>query len=241
MDKILHQPWGGLGDNLQYSTLPEKFNKMGVKFYIHKNNAFRNSEIFDLVWGMNPYVEGMSDDKFNCGSTIPNSEYGLEFINQVEKAHGVELSKEPYPKIYYKPKMLPSFKGKTVVNLASISSVYSKPEIDRIKKELELCSDIIYVYFEKELNVNPFNNDTHHMYDIESENSHKINTIFEHCDIIFSCNKYVCLYSGASVLAAAIKRDSPLPEITAYVRKEKESILRNRNTYNFKNISYKII
>ena len=49
MKKILYQPWGGLGDNLQFSTLPEMFSKLGYEVYISDKNAYRSVEIFDLV------------------------------------------------------------------------------------------------------------------------------------------------------------------------------------------------
>jgi hypothetical protein len=31
---IISQPWGGLGDNLHFSTLPELFSKKGYEVYI---------------------------------------------------------------------------------------------------------------------------------------------------------------------------------------------------------------
>lgn len=49
---IIYQPWGGLGDNLQYSTLPELFNEKGIKCYIHVDNSTRNdNEVYDIIWG----------------------------------------------------------------------------------------------------------------------------------------------------------------------------------------------
>ena len=46
---IISQPWGGLGDNLHFSTLPELFSKKGHEVYISENNAVRNAEIFDFT------------------------------------------------------------------------------------------------------------------------------------------------------------------------------------------------
>ena len=49
---IIYQPYGGLGDNLAFSTLPELFNNKGIMCYIHINNSTRNDdEVYDLVWG----------------------------------------------------------------------------------------------------------------------------------------------------------------------------------------------
>ena len=50
---------GGLGDCLQFSTLPEQFSKQqGRDTYVLDESHFRNKEIYDLVWGCNPYIKG---------------------------------------------------------------------------------------------------------------------------------------------------------------------------------------
>ena len=36
---VIYQQYGGLGDNLQYSTLPELYSKQGYDVYIHTNNV----------------------------------------------------------------------------------------------------------------------------------------------------------------------------------------------------------
>ena len=49
-DVILAAFHGGLGDNLQFSTLPEEFYKQqGRDTYISSQASFRNQEIYDLV------------------------------------------------------------------------------------------------------------------------------------------------------------------------------------------------
>ena len=54
-DVLLGSYFGGLGDNLQFSTLPEEFFKQqGRDTYIVSETTFRNKEIYDLVWGCNP-------------------------------------------------------------------------------------------------------------------------------------------------------------------------------------------
>jgi hypothetical protein len=58
---VIHQQYGGLGDNLQYSTLPELYSKQGYDVYIHTNNVVRNKEIHDLVWELNPYIKGKEE------------------------------------------------------------------------------------------------------------------------------------------------------------------------------------
>ena len=52
---VLHQPWGGLGDNLQFSTLPRRLHKLNCEFNISNKNAYRNDEIKKIVWDINPF------------------------------------------------------------------------------------------------------------------------------------------------------------------------------------------
>ena len=64
-DVFLKAFHGGLGDSLQFSTLPEEFAKQkGRKTYIVPDAPFRNQEIYDLVWGKNPYVLGKKEGEW---------------------------------------------------------------------------------------------------------------------------------------------------------------------------------
>ncbi len=52
MSDVYLKAWhGGLGDALQFSTLPEEFEKQQArKTYIVADAPFRNEGIYDLVW-----------------------------------------------------------------------------------------------------------------------------------------------------------------------------------------------
>ena len=109
-DVILSAFHGGLGDNLQFSTLPEEFHKQqGRDTYIWSQASFRNQEIYDLVWGCNPYVKGVKDGRRTAGDTPeinfvnPNGYYSS--ITNWEYLHGLEPTNS-LPKIYYEPKKL---------------------------------------------------------------------------------------------------------------------------------------
>lgn len=60
---LIEQNWGGLGDNLQLSTLPRLLSGHGYDVYVSTNNAYRNPEIKSLVWDKNPYVSGFVEPK----------------------------------------------------------------------------------------------------------------------------------------------------------------------------------
>ena len=58
-DKILYIKYGGLGDNLQYSTLPELFVKNGYDVYISNQSEFRNDEIKKTSMGLQSLYKGI--------------------------------------------------------------------------------------------------------------------------------------------------------------------------------------
>ena len=102
---IISSHYGGLGDNLAYSTLPEEFFKQkGIKISFSKFAHFRNKEIYDLVWKKNPYVffKVKKKNTININSTTRFlKKYNV--IQNYEKIHGLDV-RNKYPKIYYTPK-----------------------------------------------------------------------------------------------------------------------------------------
>ena len=67
-DVLIKAYHGGLGDCLQFSTLPEQFSKQqGRNTYVLDESNFRNKEIYDLVWGCNPYIKGVKSGHWNAG------------------------------------------------------------------------------------------------------------------------------------------------------------------------------
>jgi len=129
MKKILYQPWGGLGDNLQFSTLPEMFSKLGYEVYISKNNRYRNFEIFELVWKLNPYVKGISSERHNIGDICSYTRIHPQksIIYNQEASHGIVPENE-IPKIFYTPKIINEFQDKIFVDLSAKSSFPIKPK-----------------------------------------------------------------------------------------------------------------
>src|SRR5262245_5258113 len=123
-DAVIYQPWGGLGDNLQFSTLPEMFASRGIRTLVSTRNAARNPEINSLVWGMNPFISGVSDAKPNAGQCrcviFDSLSKSLDFIERIECAHGLEPTHH-FPKVYYKSKPRPDLSGAVIVDVGSTS------------------------------------------------------------------------------------------------------------------------
>lgn len=236
MDKfILEQPWGGLGDNLQFSTLPELCYNNGIDFYLSSNNVYRNLEIKKLVWDNNPYVKGIIDEPSNAGGKFGNDmmtlmSQGYNHIESVELSHGLTPTNS-LPKIYYQPKLNEFFSDKTVVCLGSVSDTYNSDDLNsKVKDLIGSDNNVIEITFNKNICENNSTYGNHNEYYIGYEKYH-LSDIFEHCDIIFSAKKYICLFSGNSVLSSSINKNN-----TTVITKHNH--LQNFGLYYFKNIKY---
>jgi len=124
---VLAQPFGGLGDNLLYSTLPERFAALGKTVYIARKNVVRGQSAFDLVWGANPYVSGMIDEAPNAGdccysayATHGEGPRVKNIISRIEAAHGLEPL-HTIPKVYYQPTLIEDLRDKIIVDVTSNS------------------------------------------------------------------------------------------------------------------------
>ena len=103
---IFAQPWGGLGDNLQFSNLPKLYNNQGFQFKISYFNHERNTNIYDFCWKSNPYYSGKTIYKPNIGwnKWIDNYSQVLEnkdlnAVQVMNVCHGFEPG-DGYPSIY---------------------------------------------------------------------------------------------------------------------------------------------
>ena len=246
MSNVYLKAWhGGLGDALQFSTLPEEFSKQqGRKTYILEDAPFRNSGIYDLVWGQNPFVLGKRKGTWNAGDLpeIPYRKDGFLDINGTgnmisnwEKFHGLK-PKNKYPKIYYHPEKHDDMRDIFIVDFSS-TTVSDDPvklsEILEILRKEYSDKKFISVEF-SDINVKKcFNNDIKFDGYIEVEN------IFRYCDLISSVYGYVSLHSGGTHLSSALKEYSPNLKSICILSKEwynEHEVLDNH--FLFDNIKY---
>lgn len=246
MKSILHTGFGGLGDNLMFSTLPELYAKKGEQFYIDIDNPSRNAEIFNLVWGQNPYVNYSNPmdigDQPNIGMCLTGNPYrplGNNFIGSVEKHHGFEGTGK-YPKIYRKLNMLEEWIGKCVIDLTAITRHSDYPNniaeiaLEEAKsRHNHKDNQIVFLTFPNVYSKNYLN---------ISVPTHEVKSLYEYCDIINSCKTYISLHSGGNMLATAIKQDNTNPTIICYITKSLFEMLKNNgNQALFDNNYYAVI
>jgi len=237
-DVFLKAYHGGLGDSLQFSTLPEEFSKQqGKKTYILESAPFRNPEIYELVWGKNPYVEGRKEGTWNAGDIpeIPYSNIMGNTISNWEKFHGLNPI-NTRPKIYYEPEKHDDIKDIFIVDFSCISIDYDKNQLknifENIKNEYP-DRKFVSVYFTKQVS-----DGKHNMYDIGFDGYIEVENIFRYCDLISSAYGLVALSSGASHLSSAIKEYSPNLKSICIMPKKWYNIHKERGLFLFDNIDY---
>ena len=225
--KILYQPFEGLGDHLQFSTIPEQLSNAGYDVYLSETVKFKNHQIYKLIYEHNPFIKGISSEAPNCGVLNNNWGYeGKEHINRMEAICGAPESSIALPKIYYKPNFLKEFAGKTVVLLEHDSTNYTYDQTLFIVSQTE--PDAIFLKTGR----------GKQMFDVKEDFLVQVENIFHLTDIIYSCKHFICLFSGPSVLASAVKYNNDGPEITCYVPGYMRTYHETEKGYNFFNINY---
>lgn len=245
---IISQPWGGLGDNLQFSTLPELFTNKGYNVYISNNNKVRNNEIFELVWKKNPYIKGVMDNKNGIvvGSSMQNrwppAKQNYYSMHRVEIAHGFEPTNY-YPKIYYEAKNINEYKDTVIIDLTGSSQVYEfkkyKEYIDYFCNRIDLKKKIYIISF-KNIIISPIFTEVYKYLKTKINGTLELNisSLFEYCDILKSCDTLIIVNSGINSLASAIKTDSPKPYVLCYNPWSHFSPEEIKGCYNYKNVEY---
>lgn len=242
MSDVYLKAWhGGLGDALQFSTLPEEFYKQqGRKTYIVEDAPFRNPEIYDLVWDKNPYVHGKKAGVWNAGdlAEIPYQQLCMDgkgtgnMISNWELFHGLKPV-NTHPKIYYEPEMHDGFKDVFIVDYTSTTIDYDQNELKRIledtKKEYP-DKRFLSVDFVKSVSSNS--------YDIDYDGYVEVESIFRYCDLIASSYGILTLSSGASHMSSAIKDYSPDLKSICIMSKKWYNYHKERGLFFFDNVDY---
>ena len=246
MSDVYLKAWhGGLGDALQFSTLPEEFEKQqGRKTYIVADAPFRNEGIYDLVWDKNPYVHGKKFGEWNAGDlpSIPYREDGFleengtgDMIPNWEKFHDLKPTNK-YPKVYYEPEKDEGVKDLFIVDFTSTTVSDSKEDVIKCLDQLRNdYSDrkFVSVSFEDITPTNDLSDDIKFDGYIEVEN------IFRYCDLISSVYGDVSLHCGGTNLLSSLKEYSPNLKSICILSKEwynEHKVLDNH--FLFDNIKY---
>lgn len=240
-------PLGGLGDLALYSTLPERFTKLGYRVYLDKDNLARNDEISDLLWAHNPYIIGTSDKKPNIGYCKQGAFYEVAnrfpigSIEAMERAHSLPPPYSLAPKIYYEPRPFSvDLSQMVLVDFSAVSSQLAPEGMNALLDKMGdrfLGKNMVWATFPSSVSNVPGN------LEVGNGGSHiRINSIFEYVDAIASCYAIICSEAGSQALAAAVRGEYDVhdmerrPEIVSLISTKTY----NSRGYTFRGVDYRV-
>jgi hypothetical protein len=182
---IISQPWGGLGDNLQLSTIPEIAKSLGYEVYVSNQNTNRSEDIKHLVWEMNPFIDGFVDEPGTIDWNSYKNIYN-QVIKDVEMMVFGSVHSDGNPKLYlpdHLKEKVEYFKGRTIIDPNAVSA---DGAVDFEKLYCNYSNPILL-------------NTEHEQYE-----TYQTKNIINWVMAINSCKKFVCANSGGSVVATAL-------------------------------------
>jgi len=220
-DFVLYITSRGIGDHMRFSTLPKRCFEAGMNFYLSIHNKYGENDLFDLVWKHNPYIKGVSDKPIDqlreftgtdyisqCKKNNFDSENG--FLENTELLFNFKPTSKS-PLLYYQPKLHDFFVNKIVVDLAAHTLIYHYTNDAEyfypiLIRELENYPTDSLIF----IKVDGYDNLYNHPYFTKFSNSqfYYSNSKCEAADIVFSCKKFICLFSGISAIACALNKES---------------------------------
>ena len=200
---VIGTPFGGLGDNLFLSSIPRLYKSVNpfAKVFLSARSAFRNWEIYPLVWQSNPYLDGVVDDEIEPSLSIErNNSKAINIIDLFHERLSIPfVPGESIPEIHFESS-LKTKREKACYELIDLNYISFVGAITR--KDLK---NIINTHIsDSTIFVNP----SKWIKDIWPEvNSINTNSLFHYCELIQNCSKLVALPSGGAVLSSALNKN----------------------------------
>ena len=194
---VITVPWGGLGDHLFHSHLPRIAKEHGGydRVLVSNRSVFRREDYRTLVWEMNPFVDGFTDEEgpVPAMTAVPR---GMNLLDAIMLDRGLDDGKRFHEaEMFYIPNVLPAYAGKHIYdpnyksNSGDLSPRRMRAAFRRIGMPDAQCRarkpswplDGVAETIEP-------------------------GSVFEYCDLIASCARFSCLQSGGATLAPALGR-----------------------------------
>jgi len=191
---VIRLTHGGLGDCLLFSSLPRLLREQrGIDMYIsaESRSVPRSSAILEMCFDMNPHFKGYADEP-----GIALEGYDRDGLLFVPRRNGVEayerqmgLRGTGLPEISYRPRLIPELGDALYIDRNMIAGQRLGWKIDeRFFARLEADarkSGLRVVYA-----------------DPQAQN------LFEYADMIHSCRRFACMFSGSHALAVALRKQA---------------------------------
>jgi hypothetical protein len=186
-----------LGDHLFYSHLPKIAKEVAGfdRVCISSRSEFRSDAYRHLIWELNPYVDGFTDEDAPTPEfgTVPE---GMNILDRIMLERGLDDGARFHePEIHYRPALKPELATTFVYDPNYVSYV---GEIDPRKVEQSLAEErenLVQLRPRQPSFPLPLR-----CREMETQ------SLLDYCDIIHSCKGFICLASGGATLAAALGR-----------------------------------
>lgn len=202
---VIEINYAGLGDHLFHSHLPRIAKETGAfdKVYLSLKSKFGHPDYKKLIWELNPFLDGFTEDegkRCDIASLVPllsnNSHTNL--LDEIMLYYGLDNGMRwNNPEVYYKPVFKEEYNHVVFdPNFVSwIGNVTDEDAMIFFKKHDITFDYIMKLRGNKTLYIpNAFTKF------IETP------TLFDFCDLIFSCKQLYCLTSGTATLASALDK-----------------------------------
>lgn len=234
----------GLGDHAIWTTLPERFSKLGYDVYLDKDNFTNNREVFELLWERNPFIKGLSERKPNAGRArqglfyeIANRLAGCRSIEAMERAHALPPPYSMAPKIYYEPKNpIIDVRGKILCDFSSVSSKIGNRGLEetfRMMRGKFRSTDFLQIIHRKNISLNSPG---------VGGSGIEVQSIYEYMDLLYACRAWVGSEAGGQSLASAVRgehevyEDNVRPEVVCVITPPTY----NSRGYTYRNVDYRV-
>jgi hypothetical protein len=196
---ILSIQKGGLGDHLFYSHLPRIAKQYGGfnQVFISNDSIFRNPDTKKLVWELNPYLDGFTNDP-GLFYFSENIQEGENLLDHLMLAYGLDDHKRNHePEIYYKPKLVESLIDKTIYD----------PNYISYTGDIKYTATIQNWFDQNNITPNAqMKVLSGRSISINCANTLSTPDIFKFCDLLYSAKAIYCLSTGTGTLAAALQK-----------------------------------
>lgn len=190
---------GGLGDHLFYSHIPRiaKITQQYDVVLISNKSIFRNTDYKKLIWELNPYVDGFTNDAgvFHF-STYFNQHQNM--LDSIMLMYGLDDNKRFHePEIYYITNIKKELQGKIIFDPNFISYTGDLKSNQLIKKWF--IDNKINIDFQMQILSKRF-------IKLDSIKFLQARNIFDFCDILNSVDSIYCFTTGTATLANALNK-----------------------------------
>lgn len=194
---IIKIRYGGLGDHLFYSHLPRVAKQTGAaeRVYISNLSEYRSPHYKKLVWELNPYVDGFTDEDADYPE-FDRVEPGTNLLDRIMLERGLDDGLRHHePEVYYRPQLLPELISTFIYdpNFVSYVGDASQEQVTHhLRRDLRHVTQL-----RPGSTCVPFSGQAPEL---------TTQSLWHYCDIIASCKRFYCLTSGGATLAAALRR-----------------------------------